>query len=64
MNTWKVILATIVIFVAGAVTGSLLVRQGMLTQPAKQPRPNSINRTIPSAPGMTESNFFAALNAS
>ena len=29
MNTWKVILATIVIFAAGAVTGALLVRHAM-----------------------------------
>ena len=58
MNTWKVILATIVIFVAGAVTGSVLVRQAMLSQPPKQSRSNSINRTIPSAPGMTRVEFL------
>jgi hypothetical protein len=57
VNTWKVILATVVIFVAGAVTGSLLVRQGMLSQPAKQARPNP-NRTIPSAPGMMRVEFL------
>ena len=32
MNTWKVILATIVIFAAGALTGALVVRH---TEPAK-----------------------------
>jgi len=58
VNTWKVILATIVIFVAGAVTGSLLVRQGMVMQASKQPRPNSVNRTIPGAPGMTRVEFL------
>ena len=36
MNTWKVILATMVIFITGAVTGSLLVRNFGLA-PAAQP---------------------------
>ena len=33
MNTWKVILATIVIFTAGAVTGALLVRYSAHPRP-------------------------------
>ena len=37
MNTWKVILATMVIFGAGVVTGGLLVRH--TTAPSHPPRP-------------------------
>jgi Spy/CpxP family protein refolding chaperone len=33
VNTWKVIVATIVIFAAGAVTGALLVRQSFHPRP-------------------------------
>jgi Spy/CpxP family protein refolding chaperone len=33
VNTWKVIVATIVIFAAGAVTGALLVRQSFRPRP-------------------------------
>ena len=29
MNTWKVVLATLVIFVAGILTGAMLVRSSM-----------------------------------
>src|SRR5215467_5762887 len=46
-----------VIFGAGVVTGGLLVRQTMLTQPAKQPHPNP-NRSIPTAPGLTRVEFL------
>lgn len=37
MNTWKVILATLVIFIAGIVTGAVLVRQtaALYTRPAR-----------------------------
>jgi Spy/CpxP family protein refolding chaperone len=58
VNTWKVILATMVIFGAGVVTGGLLVRQTMLTQPAKQPHPANPNRSIPTAPGLTRVEFL------
>lgn len=38
MNTWKVILATLVIFVAGVVTGGLLVRRSQHTGVAHRQR--------------------------
>ena len=38
MNTWKVILATLVIFTAGLVTGGLLVRYSQHTVNAHRPR--------------------------
>jgi len=57
VNTWKVILATMVIFGAGVVTGGLLVRQTILTHPLKQ-HSNVINRSIPSAPGVTRVEFL------
>lgn len=49
MNTWKVILATLVIFVAGVVTGGLIIRQ---SQRIKAPRPphTSAERPIDPAP--------------
>jgi len=37
VKVWKVILATLVIFAAGFVTGSLLTRTPVVTQPAKPP---------------------------
>jgi hypothetical protein len=47
VNTWKVILATIVIFSAGVITGALVARQtASLNAPARQ-RP-----TLSSRPGM------------
>jgi hypothetical protein len=57
VNTWKVILATMVIFGAGVVTGGLLVRQTILVHPSKQSHPN-INRSIPPAPGSTRIEFL------
>lgn len=54
MNTWKVILATLVIFVAGLVTGAMVVwHSSRLFLPAQQ-RPFNPNRTnaAPSAGGM------------
>ena len=37
MNTWKVILATVVIFGSGVVTGGLLVRQSVRVRPPQNP---------------------------
>jgi len=50
VNTWKVILATIVIFVAGAVTGVLLVRQTH-SQPDSAPGALSGGHTRQFPPG-------------
>ncbi len=56
MNTWKVILATLVIFLAGIVTGVVLVRQsaGIYGRPA---RPNS-TRNGPATPGVMRVEFL------
>jgi len=53
VNTWKVILATMVIFGAGVVTGGLLVRLTSLKQPPRPVHSNALNRSIPTAPGVT-----------
>ena len=58
MNTWKVILATMVIFGAGVVTGGLLVHHehiGMARPPhlAGVPRP-----TVPASPGVMRLEFL------
>jgi Spy/CpxP family protein refolding chaperone len=58
VNTWKVILATMVIFGAGVVTGSLVVWQTAVKHPAKQPHANAVNRSIPTAPGLTRVEFL------
>jgi len=42
VNTWKVILATVIIFAAGALTGGLLVRHSQFLQ-AESPRPENGN---------------------
>ena len=47
MNSWKVILATMVIFGAGVVTGGLLVRH--TAAPSHPPRPTS-SRITPNSP--------------
>jgi|SRR5436190_20727201 len=46
-----------VIFGAGVVTGSLVVWQTSLSRPGK-PHPNAINRSIPTAPGVTRVEFL------
>ena len=43
MNYWKVILATMVIFGAGVITGGLLVRETQVTKRPKQARPAATN---------------------
>jgi hypothetical protein len=54
VNTWKVILATIVIFGAGVVTGGLLVRHSQTIQALPLPRPAGQARPPlpPSAAGL------------
>jgi Spy/CpxP family protein refolding chaperone len=44
VNNWKPILAALVIFAAGVVTGGLTVK---LRQPSAQPRANPVRRTSP-----------------
>jgi len=50
VNTWKVILATIIIFGAGVVTGGLLVRNTALTQIPQPPPVAPANRVFLPAP--------------
>ena len=52
MNTWKVILATLVIFVAGIVTGGVMVGFGVRTKEraTRQFDKNRPNREFPNAP--------------
>jgi len=58
VNTWKVIVATMVIFGAGVITGGLLVKQTILVHPPKQAHSNASNRTVPTAPGVTRVEFL------
>ena len=54
MNTWKVILATMVIFGAGVITGGLLVRLTALNQRSKPAHGTAaVSRSIPPQPGVT-----------
>ena len=58
MNTWKVILATMVIFGAGVVTGGLLVRSTVL-KPSKPPHTSAaVSRAIPPTPGLIRVEFL------
>jgi len=50
VNTWKVILATMVIFAAGVVTGGLLVRN-VESHYSVHRRPGAVRATQPSSPG-------------
>jgi hypothetical protein len=45
VNTWKVILATFVIFAAGALTGGLMVRYSEIAKPGTAAKPGSIQNT-------------------
>ena len=47
-----------VIFGAGVVTGGLVVWQTSLNRPPKQAHPNAINRSVPTAPGVTRVEFL------
>ena len=50
MNTWKVILATMVIFGTGVITGGLVVRQSGNFSPAFRPRDYRVQRPLPPSP--------------
>ncbi|HWI55679.1 MAG TPA: hypothetical protein VNZ22_00530, partial [Bacillota bacterium] len=54
MNSWKVILATMVIFGTGVVTGGLLVRHSERIRPLRPPHASTTVRPtpVPSAGGM------------
>ena len=51
MNSWKVILATMLIFGTGVVTGGLLVRHSERTAPAHPQRPAAKRPQPPASPG-------------
>ncbi len=60
MNTWKIILATMVIFGTGVVTGGLLVHREHVRLPAR-PRPAPVPRPVvtpPSTPGVMRLEFL------
>jgi Spy/CpxP family protein refolding chaperone len=59
VNTWKVILATMIIFGAGVITGGLVVRQAIMVQARKLPRNANGNRPgLPVAPALTRVDFL------
>ena len=47
MNTWKVILATMVIFGTGVITGALVVRQSGNMRPPFRPPDDRVERPLP-----------------
>ena len=51
MNAWKIILATILIFGSGVVTGGLLVRQTSQTESPRQGRLQAVTTLHPTTPG-------------
>jgi len=51
VNTWKIILATILIFGSGVVTGGLLVRQTGHTESPRQARFPAVTALQPAVPG-------------
>ena len=51
MNAWKIILATILIFGSGVVTGGLLVRQTSQTESRRQGRLPAVTALQPAVPG-------------
>ena len=59
MNSWKVILATMVIFGTGVVTGGLLVRHAGPGREHHQPRPNiAVHNPQPSPAGLMRIDFL------
>jgi Spy/CpxP family protein refolding chaperone len=59
VNTWKVILATMIIFGAGVITGGLVVRQAIIVQARKLPRNANGNRpALPVPPALTRVDFL------
>ncbi len=60
MNSWKVILATIVIFGAGVITGGLLVNN--VKQPFRAPRPVLYDVPVAFRPEILSRQFVERLN--
>ena len=58
MNPWKVILATMVIFSTGVVTGGLLVRYSHLDRPHRLPRSANGHSPQTPTPGFTRLEFL------
>jgi DNA-binding protein H-NS len=59
VNSWKVILATMVIFGTGVVTGGLLVRHAGPGREHRQPRPNiAVHNPQPSPAGLMRIDFL------
>lgn len=59
MNTWKVILATVVIFITGAVTGGLLVRYAEQRETARPERgPGTTRPPQPGSPAGLRMDFL------
>jgi Spy/CpxP family protein refolding chaperone len=59
VNSWKVILATMVIFGTGVVTGGLLVRHAGPSRDHRQPRPNTaVHSAQPSPAGLMRIDFL------
>ena len=56
MKVWKVIIATLVIFAAGFVTGGLLVKQKKTVPPSPQPPP--VARVEPPNPMLMQQRFL------
>ena len=63
MNAWKIILATILIFGSGVVTGGLLVRRTSQTESPRQGRLPAVTALHPTAPGGLPSRVPAASTA-
>jgi Spy/CpxP family protein refolding chaperone len=58
VNTWKVILATMVIFGAGVVTGGLLVRQAMWGRPFRAAHTSPTTRPATTSAGNMRMDFL------
>lgn len=58
MNTWKVILATMVIFGAGVVTGGLLMRNAGFTPAPKPPVVQQPHPFLPGSAGLVRVEFL------
>jgi Spy/CpxP family protein refolding chaperone len=58
VNTWKVILATLVIFVAGVITGGLLVAHSEHLRPRRPLHPTNAHPTQPMSAGGVKLDFL------
>ncbi|PWU20920.1 MAG: hypothetical protein C5B50_02905 [Verrucomicrobia bacterium] len=58
MNTWKVILATMLIFGTGVVTGGLLVEHSVCLRDHRLQHPTSLHPAQPASPGGSRGEFL------